>query len=254
MNLDPVIILGYKRSGTSLLRVILNSHPDIAIGPEIKFMQRVVKKYPQTFEEFLQIAKREVEDFGYSESTLRKIFENSFSAAELMKNWCDEYRIESNKQIWGDKTPQSFKYLKLISEKFPEALYVHIVRHPFEVMRSSKKRGQYHGIHTILGWVMSNVNIRYVKHKNYLFIRYEDFIQDPDKHIRIILSKLGKEYVDLISTYQNYNHGRLAEGDSWNKPILKTQVKKKEILSTLDKFLIRILCLRYFYKYGYTAN
>jgi len=252
MNYENLIILGYKRSGTSLLRVILNSHPDIAIGPEIKFMQRVVKKYPQTFEEFKKVAEQATNDFEYSEDSLLKIFNSSSTADELMKNWCIEYKNKSGKKIWGDKTPQNFKYLKLLSKKFPDSLYIHIVRHPFDVIKSSMKRGQYNGIQTILAWFVSNMNVRFVKNKNYIFFRYEDFVKNPNKYIDQILGELGAAKVDLLSVYQYKDHGRIAEGDSWNKPLFnESNSNQKQVLSFKDKTLVRLICFPYLKKYGY---
>ena len=36
LRTDPVFIVGYGRSGTTLLRFMLNAHPDIAIPPEFR--------------------------------------------------------------------------------------------------------------------------------------------------------------------------------------------------------------------------
>lgn len=253
MKYQSIIVLGYKRSGTSLLRVMLNSHPDIAIGPEIKFMEKVIKKFPETFDEFVHVTKREAEDFEFTEETLREIYKSAKTAPELMKNWCMKYRDLTNKKIWGDKTPQNYKYLKLLSENFPDSLFIHIVRHPFDSFSSSKKRGHYHGIRTNFAWFLSNYNLRYVRRKNYMHFRYEDFIKNPQLYIDQILEKLEVEKIDLASTYQNFNHGRIAEGDSWNRSIkdYNTNKKKENVLTATEKFLIKLVCFPYLKKYDY---
>jgi hypothetical protein len=254
MNYESVIILGYKRSGTSLLRVILNSHPDIAIGPEVKFMQKAVKRYPKTFEEFKKLSQQSAADFKYDDDTLLKIYNSSSGPGELMKNWCMAYKNITGKKIWGDKTPQNFKYLKMLSKKFPNSLYIHIVRHPFDVIKSSMKRGQYNGVQTILAWFVSNMNVRFVKKKNYYFFRYEDFVKDTSKYIDHILEELGVEKIDLLSIYQDKDHGRIAEGDSWNKPIFNdNRSNKNQKLSFKDKFLVKLICFPYLKKYGYKS-
>jgi len=250
MGYESVIILGFKRSGTSLLRVILNSHPAIAIGPEVKFMQIASKKYPKTLKEFIRISKRDAKDFEYSDETLKKIYEAGSSAEDLFRNWCIEYKERSGKLIWGDKTPQNFKYLRLLSEKFPDSLYVHIVRHPYDVMISSKKRKQYHGLHTIVAWFVSNWKVKFVKKENYIFLKYEDFVKDPALYVEKILDRLNVEKADLLSVYQKMDHGRIAEGDSWNKPI-EAKARDGRILSAADKTLIKLICFPYMKKYGY---
>jgi hypothetical protein len=74
LNYNSVIILGYKRPRTSLLRVILNSPPDITIGPAIRFIQRVIKKYPENFEQFKKVTKQATDDFRYSKKSAEKNF------------------------------------------------------------------------------------------------------------------------------------------------------------------------------------
>jgi hypothetical protein len=251
MTFENIIILGFKRSGTSLLRVLLNSHPDIAVGPEIKFMQEATKKYPATLEDFKAMAYREIPDYEYSDETVTRIYNASKTTEDLYRNWCMEYRENTNKKIWGDKTPQNFKYLKFLSKKFPDALYVHIVRHPLDVMISSKRRGQFHGVHTIIAWIVSNWKVRFVKNKNYMFFKYEDFVNDPKKYLDKILERLKVENVDVLSLYQNIHHGKIASGDSWDKPI-EAKKRDDEILSTTDKILIRLMCNPYLRKYGYS--
>lgn len=250
MKFETIIILGFKRSGTSLLRVLLNSHPEIAIGPEIKFMQIASRQYPKTLDEFKKIAERETPDYEYSDETLAKIYNASTTADELFKNWCIEYKNSTGKKIWGDKTPQNFKYLNLLSKKFPNALYVHIVRHPFDVMISSKQRNQYHGLHTIFAWFASNWMVRFVNKKNYMLMKYEDFVQNPKTYIDKILDKLEVEKVDVLNLYQQVHHGKIAQGDSWNKPI-KAKERDEKILSSKDKFFIQLICFPYMKKYGY---
>lgn len=251
MSCESIIILGYKRSGTSLLRVILNSHPEIAIGPEMKFMQKLVKKYPANVDDFIKICEKEAADFQFSPEHLAAIYNKSHSANDIMFNWCNTYKTLTGKNIWGDKTPQNFKYLKMICQNFPDSFFIHIVRHPYDAMRSAKKRKQYHGIHTICGWLFSNLAVRHVKDKKYYFLRYEDFIKNPGYNISAILAKADVKQVDLLSLYEKKNHGRMAEGDSWNMPINSSQRKEPEILSLLDKLLIKSICFYYFRKYGY---
>ena len=129
-------------------------------------------------------------------------------------------------------------------------MYVHIVRHPYDVMISSKKRKQYHGLHTILAWYVSNWKVKFVNRKNYIFLKYEDFVKDTGVYIDNILDRLDVEKIDLLSLYQKKNHGRIAEGDSWNKPI-EAKARDEKILSATDKMLIKFICSPYLKKYGY---
>jgi len=83
-----------------------------------------------------------------------------------------------------------------------------------------------------------------------MFLRYEDFIKNPQQYTDPILEKLGVEKIDLASIYRNYDHGRIAEGDSWNKEIIKEN-RDPEVLTLKDKLLIKSICWLYLKKYRY---
>src|SRR3954454_6255545 len=44
---DPFFIVGCGRSGTTVLRLLFNAHPDIAIPPESQFIARLVASWPR---------------------------------------------------------------------------------------------------------------------------------------------------------------------------------------------------------------
>lgn len=247
-----VFIIGYPRSGTSLLRVILDSHLDISIGPEIKFLQKIIRKYPMTFADFLEVSKREKTDYQFSIDDCKNIYNKSTNWNSLLENWCNLYSSKRGKKIWGDKTPQSYKYLLPLIKAFPDAMYIYIVRNPFDVMGSMISKGWYKRPKSILAWCYSNFISTRLKTKNNLFIRYEDFADNPQKHVEIILNKINLEKIDLVSSYQDVDHGRIAVGDTWNKPIESSDKKKKiALLKKTDKILIGILCFYFIKKYNY---
>lgn len=252
-NNQPIFIVGYPRSGTSLLRVILDSHPDLSIGPELNFVEKIIKHYPKTFVEFLSVADKAMRDYSYSQDEVETIFKNSPNWFALLSNWCSFYAEKRNRRVWGEKTPQSYKYLDKIFNKFPDAVYIYIVRNPFDVMGSLKSKGWYKGVKSILSWCYSNFRAGLIVSENSIFIKYEDFVASPEEYINKILdlAQLDNKY-NLLKEYQNVDHGRIAKGDIWNKPIVDADItQKRNLLDVFDKFFVYLFCSYYLIKYKY---
>lgn len=247
-----IFIIGYPRSGTSLLRVILDSHPDLSIGPEIKFTEKIIKSYPCDLETFKNISARTISDYNYDEIEVKNIFDSSKNWQSLYENWCVYYARKRNKLYWGEKTPTSYKYLKHLINEFPDAFYLYIVRNPYDVMGSLKKKGWYKGLKSLFAWCYANFNSRLLSTKKKMFIKYEDFVTDPEYFVKLIQNKLGLVEYNLLSQYQNLDHGRIATGDTWNQPIKSSEdTKKKNMLTYKEKLLVGFFCSYYLHKYKY---
>jgi protein-tyrosine sulfotransferase len=122
---EAVFLVGCHRSGTTLLRYLLDSHPNIACPPESKFIAGIEAflGYPQALDGLghLGISLERVRD------ELRAIIAGVF----------DEYAAREGKRRWVDKTPNYFRLLPLIDWLFMgEVLYLFIVRHPFDTIDS----------------------------------------------------------------------------------------------------------------------
>jgi hypothetical protein len=121
----PIFVVGCQRSGTSLLRRILDSHPRIACPPESKFIIALenIVDYPQAMEGLAYMGFDRPAVMG----RLRAFVEGFF----------EDYAALRGKSRWADKTPNYVNCLPFIDELFGRsAQYVVIVRHPFDVCLS----------------------------------------------------------------------------------------------------------------------
>jgi protein-tyrosine sulfotransferase len=124
----PVFVVGAPRSGTTLTRFILDTHPDISCPPETKFLcgLQQVFYYPQ-----VAFALRSL---GFSQSQVCTEF------GGLVRSLMGAYAARHGKRRWADKTPNYYRILPFIHEIFGgEVLYIFIVRHPFDVISSLVK-------------------------------------------------------------------------------------------------------------------
>ena len=112
----PIIVGGCDRSGTTLLRATLDSHPDIAAGPESWVF--VYKIKPDWL----------ASEFGFEPSFVRSLMKETGSLAEFIDRFMDAYRKRENRPVWCEKSPRNILRLDWIWERFPKARVIHIVR------------------------------------------------------------------------------------------------------------------------------
>jgi hypothetical protein len=133
------IIVGSPRSGTTLLRFMLDSHSELAIPPETGFLTlgpklrgrgdklrerffRAVVNYPETLPSW--------PDFEVPEEKFRAALAeiDPFSVAEGFRVFYRLYAARHGKPRWGDKTPIYCLSLEEIRGVLPEAHFIHIIR------------------------------------------------------------------------------------------------------------------------------
>jgi hypothetical protein len=121
----PIFVVGCHRSGTSLLRYILDAHPHIACPGESKFIAGVEAflLYPQALQGLVGM--------GISVDHVHKALHG------LIDGFFATYAEERGKRRWADKTPNYYRLLPLIDRIFSEkVLFVWIIRHPLDTIAS----------------------------------------------------------------------------------------------------------------------
>ncbi|NOR70815.1 MAG: hypothetical protein GQ532_14175, partial [Methylomarinum sp.] len=124
-----VFILSCERSGSTMLRYIIDTHSKIAcpghlyLGSLCESLNRTLMgSVAQTLAEANKEAQQ---DFIVIET--RKIIHNIM----------DSYIEAKGKQIWCEKTPMNLDHLSLLETHFPEAKYICLYRHCMDVVNSS---------------------------------------------------------------------------------------------------------------------
>lgn len=128
----PLILLGVSRSGTTLLRVILDRSPGIAIPDESFFVPLLARRHGTRIdaERFLDDVARipTIRDWGVSVADVAGRVRSGLPTGEAITAIFDAYAEAAGKPRWGDKTPKYMRHLELLEELFPDALYVHLIR------------------------------------------------------------------------------------------------------------------------------
>ena len=133
------VIVGAPRSGTTLLRLMLDAHPDLAIPPETGFFSALPAPDGRSectadwFMDFITTFPPSAPawaDFGVSADTLRECVEalHPLTLADGFRCFYRLYAERHSKPRWGDKTPTHALRIAAIARLLPEARITHVIR------------------------------------------------------------------------------------------------------------------------------
>jgi hypothetical protein len=211
-----------NRSGTTLLRMMLDAHPQLTIPPETHFIPdliKVAREGAATPEALLKVivSQREWGDFGFTEDELLERFSSirSLGAPEAIRAFFDAYAERVAKPRWGDKTPRYVTRMRLIEDALPEAHFVHVIRDGRDVALSVRDR-------TVKDYTVERVAQRWKEKiskarrdapllKHYMELRYEDLILDPEHSLRRVCDFIAIGYDGAMLDYHERSDQRLRE-------------------------------------------
>ena len=201
---NPIFIVGAHRSGTSLVRRLFNSHPDIACPPESFF----IANYAAMLED--RFVGAGYEGFGYSAEEARQ--DLARKASELH----EAYRIATGKAIWADKTPQYTDHLEAIDRLYAgKARFVLVLRHPGDIVHSVYKRNWrfndiQDGFESALAHVKSSIDNLLAFEAKFpdrcSRIVYCDLCTDPELVLTQVLGRLGLEFDPEMLDFADKDH------------------------------------------------
>jgi len=139
---EPVFVVGFFRSGTSLLYSLLNLHPQVALMYECN-----VWDFPEILsaERFRGHWLERLEFFSHPLSRHRLILKGSLRGLESVKTPLDLYRTFSQSKgatLYGEKSPLYCSRLRQLAQLFPDARFILIWRDPVEIYRSVVQAGR----------------------------------------------------------------------------------------------------------------
>ena len=220
----PVIVGGPARSGTTLLSVILNSHPDLVCGPEsdlfrlwpecarlsvgpVRWAWHVLRGWTAPFHSWSH-------DFGLSLWRIRALWQRSASPAEFIDRFFADYARRHGVSRWADKTPANVKCLPFIFAHFPQARFVHLLRDGRDtccsVLAWSRR---YHGDHPLDIHSAAETWVRWVGlgrawrgHPQYTEVHYEDLVAAPERTLRPLFEFLQLRWDPAVLNYHTRAH------------------------------------------------
>ena len=215
-------IVGVARSGTTLLRLMLDAHPDLAIPPETHFIPKVVRACEQpgdpherVFE--LLTTHRRWPDFHLDAEELRRRLDRiePLSAGDALRAFYGLYAKEQGKPRWGDKSPSYVRRMRRVASALPEAHFVHLVRDGRDVALSQVEVD--FGPDEVTGvaedWVngIGKARRQARRLRHYMELRYEDLVANPEPALRRVCEFVELPWDPAMLDYHEGAAERMAE-------------------------------------------
>jgi hypothetical protein len=240
---SPIFVVGSPRSGTTLLRFILSSHPRMYIPAETGFIPSLAIQPGERLTE-AQVG-RLLHSIGRLNREWAGLVPDPAAFYQSLPSPTPEtvldqlYRIQIapyQAARWGDKTPAYVLHIPLLDRLFPQAQFIHIIRDGRDVTLSAgKKWGQ--------AWYMDDVYllknwVQYVQAGQdagralgpgrYLEIRYEELVQEPEAAVGQICAFLGEEMVPEMLMHQELARQQIGDAGhvEVRRPIATTSVAR----------------------------
>jgi protein-tyrosine sulfotransferase len=238
MKHSPIFILGCHRSGTSLLRSMLDGHPDLNVVPiESHYFEHSGYRvaYPLRFQEkdpdrdpsaFISSAKTALESYDHPTSLSADVQASGIfdvpAFQERMKAGGQEdgpERMEiyfralleaaglsvQEEGAWVEKSVEHFEFLPLLKRWFPSARFVHILRNPYANMVSLRNFRSRRGNFPFLPPLVDTLRWhRYHWQRwdewmdEHFTVRYEDFLEDPERQMKSLMEHLGLPFDPVL--------------------------------------------------------
>lgn len=228
----PIFIVGVHRSGTTLLRFMLNGHPRIYIPPESDFVPRFFQRRPHGPLDQARVAwllevvfrrYRLVKEWQGEPPDPADFFQEMAepTPAAFLDTLYSRYARQHGAERWGDKTPIYASYVDLIATILPTAQFVHIVRDGRDVALSMLDKWG-HEIHIDVYFAARNWvrRIRQARASGarlgagrYYELHYEDLVADPEAQLRPLCAFLGEAYRPEMAEPQRLGREQFDEGD-----------------------------------------
>jgi len=188
----PVFVVGSMRSGSTMLRLILDSHPHIAIGPETGFMGAV-------------LAAKSIPNWRNGPGWYRRLdwTEQDFDARlrDFYTGVFSRYAAGRGKRRWGEKTPFHTEHMAAMAQVFPDAVFVGIVRHPGGVASSLRKSFNYTFADALSYWKATNLDLVRAGTElgdRFVLCRYEDLLAEREPVLRELVAWLGEPWAQRL--------------------------------------------------------
>ncbi|MBA2946581.1 sulfotransferase family protein [Streptomyces himalayensis] len=209
---SPVFLLSPVRSGSTLLRVLLNSHSRIRAPHEMHLRTLHVR-----------------EDRDFTVTAMRALGLNREELEHMLWDRVLSHELErSGKDLIVDKTPANTLMWPRLRRAWPEARYIFLIRHPAAVVESLTARRQEPDLDEIHAEVQ-----RYAERLEQaqealdgVTVAYEDLTADPERETRRICTYLGIEWEEAMLDYGSQDHGKFRPhiGD-WSEKIRSGRIQ-----------------------------
>jgi hypothetical protein len=268
----PFFVVGCARSGTTLLRCMLDSHPRLAVPPESHFITRVAPRNPRSPFDIEQILGHpRIRTWDIDAAVVRDAVVRRPAAtfAEQVRVLFGLYATARGKQRWGDKTPDYVEHIGRIAAIFPDALFIHVIRDGRDVATSLAQWSWGPASPVVGAFRWRRKVMRGRRHgaalppDRYLELRLEDLIADPEGELRRLCAFLGEAFDPAMLNYHHSAEERMREPQETFLAVTHPHLAKPPTaglrnwrtgLTTAEQEAIEAVCAPLLRELGYPTN
>lgn len=246
---SPIFIIGTERSGSNLLRLILNAHPAITVPhpPHIMAYFAPLEKYygdlskTENFSRLADDVVTHVQRHIYPWPT--PLNKESLLTAQprdlfgLFAAIYDQHLALSGKRRWGCKSTFMIHYVDRILSLYPDARLIWLVRDPRDVALSSRNSvfNPFHPYYVAQLWTsQQRLGLTLeakLKPTNLMRVHYEDLISDAERTVSQICNFIGEDFNPAMLRFFETEEARISAhlAHDWRKtamPILTGNANK----------------------------
>ena len=249
----PVFIVGTPRSGTTLLRLLLNNHPQIAIPDETNIMAWLYKKpsQPRVFLPKASSAGNLATAFGVdlaAEFDSLARHKRPRARRDKVAWFFGRYAHQRGKEYWGDKTPGHAQYVRELKDLFPEGTIVFMLRDPRAVVASFLRYRESSLRSEADFWICDTIEEAIKSYRHYIrpaiefaeqleLVRYEDLVAQPMNILRDLCNQLGLDFTPEMLEFQQSSERDFFEGASKRDGALP-EWKQAALIKGIDPTLV----------------
>ena len=217
-------VVGATRSGTTLLRLMLDAHPEIAIPSETHFIPELIsarEKHGATRQQMIELltSHRRWGDFTIEPEELAERWSaiEPLDGPDAVRAFFDLYAVKQGKPgaRWGDKTPGYVKSMREIQVYLPEARFIHLIRDGRDVALSVLKQT----------WGPQSIEAAAEKWRSrvtrgrsqapylgfYIEVKFEDLVLHTERELRRICEFIDLPFDERMLGYHETAEQRLQE-------------------------------------------
>ena len=217
-------IVGTGRSGTTLLRLLMDRHSAFAIPPETHWLSAVIRTARANHDDPRAAVRATLEkshnwvDMGFTPAQFEHLID-SFDPSDLtgfLRTIYARYAQREGAARFGDKTPIHLLCMTEIAQALPEARFVHVIRDGRDVATSHRKLWFGPGedmneAATMWMWRIARARQQAQFLPHYMEIRYEDLVSDTRATLEKVCAFVGVEFEEAQLTAYRRAPERLKE-------------------------------------------
>lgn len=268
----PFFIVGASRSGTTMMRLLLNAHPHVGVPKELAYFERCAREghldnwaklnlssdtYRTFVRGFLQRKKLALEGLDLTALENEIVTDGPQNLERPLRVTMDAWAAKEGKVTWGEKTPKNLFYVDLIHKIMPDARFIYIVRDPRAVAYSMNRFARFvdDSVLNAFNWLQAattgyDLLSRSIPEAQRLVLKYEELVSDVEATTRKICTFLGEPFDEQMLTFYQQTQGNihphskeLGGVHTLTKPISTVSVDKwRDQMPAREVALVEAVC------------